>query len=481
MQHSTRIARKGGALAAAMLFFVVVTVAGAALLSVSMITQESIIRSGYDVKLLIAAEAGLETIKGRFTLKEGVLEDWSQLLPNPSDWNTIGAPMTINGIPVQAQGISVGTPAVPRARVRAVATLWNRRRVVEYIIRVPSFSDFALYDGSTAGWSIPENTKVWGNIYGATNINLSNRAGIEFFMDVSTSGTVQNAPDPVYNFKQGYQEFVPSIQMPPTINGMDIMANVASTLGHYYYRNTKSIRFLPGNLYERVYTYVGLSGDELRTSTQPVPDDGVIFVSTSAPPAGVDTSGAANSASYSPLQFVGGVLGVPGMPANGARVTLAHDGRLDLIGSMAYQSLLENPDLRRIENKKSDAALAYREMLGVVASGRFRGFCGDWPALPSALAVSGHLSQQVPLDGVFMSTDRLVSSGSTSNPSQRELWLNGGLISGVQNLDMLASHFGVLNYHTDWRLQYTMPPYFLRAYGDAVVMERGSWRTYELP
>jgi hypothetical protein len=148
---------------------------------------------------------------------------------------------------------------------------------------------------------------------------------------------------------------------------------------------------------------------------------------------------------------------------------------------MAYQSLLENPDLRRVVNKESAPALNFREMLGVVAGNLFTAYPGTWAPLPAGMAVSGHAAAQFPLDGVFMSNVRLLSSGSSPSVSTRELWLNGGLISGINNLDTLASHFGVLNYHTDYRMQYTMPPYFLRAFGESVEYVRGSWRTYTLP
>jgi hypothetical protein len=171
-----------------MLFFVVVAVAGVSMLSISQRHQIDTIRNGYDVRLLIAAEAGIETVRGRFTLIEGVQEDWNALLPDPTNWNDIGGPMTINGIQVQAQGISTGTPAVPRARVRAIATLLNRNRVVEYEIRVPSFSDFAIYSGSSNVLDIPAFGKFYGPVYSTADISLSNRAGIEFFGEVSASG-----------------------------------------------------------------------------------------------------------------------------------------------------------------------------------------------------------------------------------------------------------------------------------------------------
>jgi hypothetical protein len=483
MRRQTRSRKRGGALATAMLFFVVVTIAGASLLSMSLITQESMIRSSYDVRLLIAAEAGIETVRGRFTLVEGELDDWGQILPDPNNWNNLGGPMTINGIQVQAQGISTGTPAVPRARLRAIATLRNRNRVVEYEIRVPSFSDYALYEGSTSGMNnVPAYTKVWGPVYSKNDLSLNNSPGIEFFGEVTTSGTVKGVVDPVYTFKQGYEENVPTVDLPPTLFGMDILRNAAAGSGTLFYGNTQSIEFLPNNQFRRVFNYRASGGNEMRSEVRPVPDNSVIFVGSGRPPQGVDADGNLNNTTtYSTLNLLGGTLGVPGEPESGARVTLATENHIDLLNTVKYQTLLENPDLRKVENKMSPAAIGYREMLGVVTSRWFTAVPGDWTRLDSTQMVSGGLPRQFPMDGVFMSTDRLLSRGSSSNVSEREFWLNGGLISGRMNLDFMASHFNTLNYHTDYRLQFTMPPYFLRAYGDSVLMVRGSWRTYELP
>jgi hypothetical protein len=443
-----------------MLFFVVVAVAGVSMLSISQRHQIDTIRNGYDVRLLIAAEAGIETVGGRFTLIKDVQEDWNVLLPDPTNWNDIGGPMTINGIQVQAQGISTGTPAVPRARVRAIATLLNRNRVVEYEIRVPSFSDFAMYSGSSNGLDIPAFGKFYGPVYSTTNINLSNRAGIEFFGEVSCSGVIQNAPDPAYNFKQGFQQLQPLISLPPTAQNLPRMRDAALASNSWFGNNTVSITFIGNNQYRRFfYRRESTSGPKngqymLRSEVLNVPDDSVIYVSLSNARPGQDTIVGLNNTwdhltNVKPLDFFGGTLGMPGAPGAGARVTLACEMKIDVRGSMVYQTLLENPDLRRVANKESAAALGFREMIGVVSDLDFTAYCGDWAPLPAASAVAGHALYQFPLDGVFMSNVRLNATASSPIISTRELWLNGGLIAGTQNLNTLSSHFGVLNYHTD--------------------------------
>ncbi|MCL4731252.1 MAG: hypothetical protein KJ044_12545, partial [Planctomycetes bacterium] len=132
-RNSLRRARRGGALAAAMLFMILVTVAGTALLSMSVISRKSIVRNGVDVRLMIAAEAGIETMRGRFTLIQGIQDDWSWL--NTATWTTVGTPV-VNGTTVTVQALSVGGPSVPTARMRSMASASGRTRVIEYHIKV---------------------------------------------------------------------------------------------------------------------------------------------------------------------------------------------------------------------------------------------------------------------------------------------------------------------------------------------------------
>ncbi|MCA8946704.1 MAG: hypothetical protein KDB29_10795, partial [Planctomycetes bacterium] len=59
-------------------------------------------------------------------------------------------------------------------------------------------------------------------------------------------------------------------------------------------------------------------------------------------------------------------------------------------------------------------------------------------------------------------------------------WVCGGIINGDHPTTELSSNFDRRNYDTDYRLQKTTPPYFLKAYGEAANMIKGTWRTYEL-
>lgn len=152
MNIQMRNNRRGGALAAAMLFFVVVTVAGASLLSVSMVTQQSIIRGGYDLRLLIAAEAGVATMRGRLALVRDVQEDWAALMPN-AGWNNVGT-TKVNGIDVQVQAMrDTSYTAYPAARIRGIATAWDRNQVVEYTVRAPSITNHAFFSGGDLEFS----------------------------------------------------------------------------------------------------------------------------------------------------------------------------------------------------------------------------------------------------------------------------------------------------------------------------------------
>ena len=158
-----RAGNKGGALASAMLFFVVVTVAGAALLSISMQHRLQIVRHGIDVRLMIAAEAGIESVRGRFTVVPQIQEDWASLVPG-TGWNNIDS-MTVNGIPVTVEARSIGGASVPTARVRSTAIAGSRRRTVEYTIKVATFSDYAVFNAGSGDSTLGVNYKGVGNLY----------------------------------------------------------------------------------------------------------------------------------------------------------------------------------------------------------------------------------------------------------------------------------------------------------------------------
>lgn len=486
MSTESRSTRRGSVLGISLIFMVVVAVAGTALLSMSLIHRQGLIRSTYDTRLIIAAEAALNTQKGRFTLVEGIQDDWSAILPL-SGWNDISGPITVNGIPVQVQAMSVGTPAVPRARLRAIASAWNQRRVVEFEIKIPNFSDFAMYSGASNSLDLPENFKVIGNLYSLADINLSNRVGIEVWGDVRASGGVKNAPDPAYNFKEGYEEYVPDIEMPPTANRLAEMADAAHNTGLYFYNNTVSIEFVPPNDFIH-YRSINKDGDEAG-KRYAVPPESVIYVSSDPLPAGGDPKdpGAAPDAKpnlNSKSLHISGTLGVPGSPSTGARVTLACDVTVLVEDNVAYQTLLDNPDLRRRAEKTSEPALGFREMLGVVSANRVEFTPNTWTRLPEANMVtdisgdSGHLEEQYCVDGVYMGINRAFAS---STGTTGEVWFNGGMISGSANAATYGSSFSLIQWHKDFRLDYTLPPFFLRAYGSTVEVVSGTWRTYTLP
>lgn len=283
--RSLRRNRSGAVLAASMLFFLTITVSGVALLSMSEIHRLDLVRSGMDVRLLIAAEAALETKRGQFVLTEGVQEDWTALLPT-SGWNDIGAQFYVNGMTVKVQGMPVGSGGHPIARLRSIAYGANRTRAVEYTIRAASFADYALYFGANNNTNVDEYTKVLGPYYSLGNINLNNGAGIEFYSHVETSGKVTGIVDPLYNFKQGYLDYVPPITLPPATPSMSVLRNAANATGLHLYSNTTRIE-LTGTTFSRTYRFRTITGYTTLTEVlRPIPDNSVIFVDTGFPPRG---------------------------------------------------------------------------------------------------------------------------------------------------------------------------------------------------
>jgi hypothetical protein len=490
--------RRGSALGAALLFVVLVGIAGTSLLSISSIHQLDMVRSSYDVRLLVAAEAGLETIKGRFVLIEDVQDDWSALFPLPGAWNQIGGTMTINGLSVQCEALFTGTPSVPRARIRAIASGWNRTRVVEYEIRIPNFGDFALYSRSSNTWGPSANTKVQGNVYWQSGINLGNNPGIEFFGEVTSANNIWNYPDAPYNFKLGFEAFHEAIDFPEITKARSEMLAAALTTGRVFWGNTISIQFVAtaANPNSFIRTYVRKTGaGAYATITAPaevLPDESVIYINFAAPPAGIDSDVGGTFAQNKALSNndpVGlwGTLGHPGQPSLGRRVTVASERSIQFNDRISYVTLLENRDLRRMANKTSAAALGFREMLGVVCDDDLRFDSGNWTKLAPTEMVTdiagdtGHLANQYNLDGVYLSRTKAQMGGGTL--TGRELWLNGGLIYGTQTQQpsLFESTYDRKNWDTDYRLLSTMPPFFLRSYNSEVTVVRGTWRTYEKP
>lgn len=484
--------RRGSVLEAALLLFVVIAVAGMALLSMSTLTRIGMVRASYDVRLLIAAEAGLESMRGRFTLVPGVQDDWSALLPT-TGWNDIGGPLEVNGLTVQVQAMPLGYPGVTHARLRGIAYgAFDRNRVVEYKIQAANFADYALFFGSQNTTFIGSYFKCVGDFYARGSINLANQPGIEFFGSVDSSERVLNYVDYVYNFKHGFTEFAPIVTIPPEAYGLAPMRTAAEASGTLFYANTISIR-LVGQQFVRTFEYrftgTGTNYNpnhyEVRTETLQIPDNSVIYIDSDRAPVGVDSWGAttptANYASHNELDLWG-VLDYK-------RVTVACEHDLRVVNNISYQTLLDNPDLRRFTEKTSEGALAYREMLGVLSNQNITFQTILWTPLPDSADVTddpsrdppdiGHHVNQYSLDGVYMGVDK-AARGAIGPGTSRELWVCGGIINGDYPSTALASNFDRRNYDTDYRLKSTTPPYFMKAYGESANIVRGTWRTYTL-
>lgn len=489
--NSIRRARKGGALAVSLFFVVLVAVAGGALLSMSSITRMNIVRQSADVRLMIAAEAGIETVRGRFTLVQGVQDDWSALMPT-GGWNNVGGTLNINGIDVQPQVKPTGHASVLQARLRAVATLQGKTRVVEYTIQAANFGDYALYFGASNTVTIGSHFKMVGNFYSKGHINVANRPGVEFFNRVESSGAVMNYPDFAYNFKQGYNDYIPVIEIPPEAYGLAPMRAAAEATGTLFYANTISIR-LDGEDFIRTYAYRKTGNKknykkneyEIRAERIEIPDNSVIYIDENTAPPGVDSwsghSKSSNNADYGQLDLWGVI--------DHKRVTIASESDISIVNNVSYRTLLDYPDLRRFTQKKSPGALGFREMLGVLSDGDIRFETKDWSPLPYDSRVwddesrnppdVGHQYYQYSLDGVFMGVNK--AARTAVGPSRdRELWLNGSIINGNYPSTALANNFDRRNYDTDYRLQKTTPPYFMKAYGKSATFISGTWRTYEL-
>ncbi|MCA8911365.1 MAG: hypothetical protein KDB82_06650 [Planctomycetes bacterium] len=472
-------------------FAALIAVAGGALLSISAINRMQMVKRSNGVRLLIAAEAGIETVRGRFTLVAGVQDDWSALLPS-SDWNNIDGPLTINGIKVQCQAKPTGDSSTPKAKIRAIAYGVDQTRVVEYTIQAANFADYALYFGAPNTVGIGDNFKMVGNFYSKGHINLENGSGIEFFGDVDSMGKVMNYPNAAYNFKKGFTEYAPEVNIPPAAYGMDVMRAAAASSGTLFYANTLSIE-LQGDKFVRTYQYryKGTSNNykwkeyQTLTETLDIPDNSVIYIDDDDAPAGVDSWGTSNGSSNNANN---GSLDLWGV-LDYARVTVACEHDINITDNVSYQTLLDHPDYRRFTQKKKAGALGYREMLGVLADGDINFMTPDWSPLPWYSRVednasldppdTGHQYYQYSLDGVYMGTDK-ARRGKNGSSWYKELWVCGGIINGQYPTTELAGVFDRRNYDTDYRLKSTTPPYFLKAYGESANMVVGTWRTYEL-
>lgn len=506
-----RATRKGGVLPAAMVFMIIVMVAGTVLLSVSTIHRLDIVRNGVDVRLMISAEAAAETQRGKFTLLAGVQDDWSWV--STTGWTDLGT-VSVNGQPVQTQAKLVSGNSVPRARIRARASASGRTRVVEQTIRVASFSDYALYSGSAADAPIGANFKMYGPFYSRGNINLLGNPGIEFFGETTTSGTVtgNNPANWAYNFKQGVDMYAPPISIPPAAYGSAPVRTRAQALGTSYagssnfpqwnvpsagflfYRNTVRLTFnqfssggVNGTQVTRSY-YRRNSGSggsysageyslQTEVTTLPQNEEIVLYVDTDQAPLGYDTwSGTVRNYYPDP-----GYVELSGTIRN-ARITVYSEKDVRIINNVSYYSNLQNPSYRQPANKQGAGALGFTEMLGICAEDEVDFYFGSFTPLHSGDTgwVTGGKANQYILDAVFMGTTSasLASTPPTSYDTS-EMWLCGGIINTNYHTTGFGAYFNPRHYDWDYRLQTTTPPYFLRAYNTTAVFVPGSWRTWE--
>lgn len=254
-RHTVRRgARHGGILATAMLFFVMVTVAGTAILSMSTIQRLKTVRNGIDVRLMIACEAAVESVRGRFTLIAGVQENWSWL--SDTTWTSLGI-VTVNGINVNVEALRSADPSVPRARIRGSATASGKTRWVEYTVKVAAFSDYAVYIGE-AGASNWGYFKCVGNFYSRGSCNFS-ATGTQFFGNAWTSGTFTktgNSDPDSYTYLKGTQQGITPINMPDDVANYSAIENGAKPPyladDHVYYENTLEIQLM-GTQYRRIF------------------------------------------------------------------------------------------------------------------------------------------------------------------------------------------------------------------------------------
>ncbi|MCB1674940.1 MAG: hypothetical protein KDI01_01530, partial [Halioglobus sp.] len=465
-------------------------------------------------RLLIAAEAGMETIRGRFTLVSGVQDDWSWL--TTGSWTSLGT-VVVNGTNVQLQANLLSGNSVPSARIRGIASASGRNRAVEQTIKVASFSDYALFSGSTSTTGIGAYFKMVGTFYSRGDINLNNYAGIEFFGATSTSGVVTNFATPegwAYNFKQGVTQGAAVITVPTAAYGADPIKTRAIELntayagtsnfpnwsvpasGFLFYRNTQSLTFssftsgaVSGTQVTRTYWRRNAGSSTAyddswnyslasETITLPQGQEICIYVDTDQAPLGTD-SWSAGVRNYYPATSQVNVSGT----LRNSRVTLYAEKDIHVVDNISYYSLLADPTLREQANKQSAGALGFTEMLGICAEDEIYFDFGSFTP-----KVSGNFGYHSPgntyqyiLDGVFLGTYRaVINTAPAYSSASTELWVCGGLINTNYNTTGFGGYFTPRHYDWDWRLQSTTPPFFLRAYNVTATFVPGTWRTYEL-
>lgn len=429
--------RRGGALAAAMFFMIMVTVAGTALLSMSVISRQSIVRNGIDVRLMVASEAGIETMRGRFTLIQGVQDDWGWL--NTSTWTAVGTPV-INGINVTVEAMSIGGPSVPTARMRAMASASGRTRVTEYNIKVATFSDYAVFTGNPG--TLGANYKCVGNLYGAGSMSIP-YTGAQLLGDVTLTGTISHTNGEAWNYTfplSNPLQNQTAIPFPTWAAPWTALRALATSLyapgsDHLWAENTLEIVF-NGTTYTRYfvrrtangtgngtvptgtgwitqstgvtnYAHASLNNADyvLASEVLNIPDEGVIYVASGTAQsvmAGKDTTGAntnnftqsltytadADGAIFRDNYFTGlftRCLLLSGR-IDDRRVSIACDHKIIIKQPIVYNELLTNPGYRRfwadgVNGKESAGALGFKEMLGVMSQGDIHPSVTWWSSL----------------------------------------------------------------------------------------------------
>lgn len=443
--RSLRRSKRGGALAAAMLFMIMVTVAGTALLSMSVITRKSIVRNGIDVRLMIAAEAGIETMRGRFTLIQGVQDDWNWL--NTATWTSVGNPV-VNGTTVTVEALSVGGPSVPTARMRAMASASGKTRVIEYHIKVATFSDYAVFTGNPG--TLGANYKCVGNLYGAGSMFIP-YTGAQLLGDVTLTGTISHTNGeawgytfPLSNPLQN-QTAIPFPTWAAPWTALEALSEslYGAGLDHHYGENTLEIIF-NGEQYTRYfvrrtangtgngtvptgtgwitqstgatnYAHASLNNADyiLDSETRDIPDEGVIYVSTGTAQSiysTKDTTGAntnnftqsltytadADAAIFRDNYITGNftrILLLSGRIDN-RRVSIACDHKIIVKQPIVYNELLVDPTHRRfwadgVNGKESAGALGFKEMLGVMSQGDIHPAVTWWSSLTTLYGAGG--------------------------------------------------------------------------------------------
>lgn len=427
-----RTARRGSILMVSMGFVVAVSLAGTILLSLSYIHQTEMQSKALSVRMMAAAEAGIESKRGRFTLISGVQDDWLTLLP-VAGWNNIDGAMTINGMSVQVQAMPTGSFSVPKARIRGVVTTLGRRLAVEYEVKVASFSEFSVFSGGPGVYNPGTNYKTVGNHYSAGGLNFS-YTGVEFWGRTRYTGTIGGPnylqPVPTGPYFDRAPEAVPLISVPADAYNFGILQTRAQALNFVFHENTIAIRFNGNGTFTRTFVRrraTGTAGDNgsipasnawVTTGTTPAtggaiisanltnafydvatedlaiqPETVIYVMEGTAGTADIQAGapvGALNSyvqpfhqtTSYTTgwwgpsqpttarkLLLVSGTLG-GSSPTVRDRVTLTAAGLIMPVvrDCICYDTLLRNPSLRAQPNKQSAAALAMGEMFGLLSA-----------------------------------------------------------------------------------------------------------------